>query len=134
MSNEATKNSVLAQIANGQPVSVALGKGRAKWQVGAHVVHVRFRTSPKSDGVTFAYNINPNSLTADYELWICGSESVYYLIPNVEIRAIYDDPDTYPDFQHPEIRVADIDTLHHRALYGRGGKSRDFTQYFCRTV
>jgi hypothetical protein len=101
--------------------------------VDGKVFHVRFRSNPKRDGVTYAFNINPNTLRADYEVWICGAANNYYLIPISTIRSLYDDPDTYVDNRHPEIRVADIRCSDHRCLYGKGGKSEDFALYYLAT-
>ena len=106
-------------------------KPKAKWQIGSALVHVRFRSEPKSDGATYAFNINPNTLSAAFELWICGSADSFYLIPMSELRDIYNDPNGYRDYAHPEIRVADIQTRNHRCIYGRGNLSRDFGKFYC---
>jgi len=60
---------------------------------------------------------------------ICGSSEIYYLIPISEIREIYQDPRAYPDRQHPEIRVIDVNVLTHRYTYG-SGLQKDMTAYF----
>lgn len=58
----------------------------------------------------YKFNINPNTLSADYELWICGSAGVWYLVPIDLIGRIYSDPAAYPDHRHPEIRVVSLNT------------------------
>ena len=107
---------------------------KAKYRIAEKTVHVRFRSNPKRDGRTYAYNINPNTLTADFEVWICGDAERYYLLPIARIREIYADPDAYTDYRHPEIRVLDVDTTTHRIMYGHGGKTADGTGYYRRTL
>lgn len=127
MTSVEAKEKVLRRISPGTPVSSV---GRSKYRVGTRIVHVRWRSSAKN-GRIFSYNINPNTLQADYELWICGSDDVYYLFPTEVMKLIYQDPDAYVDYQHPEIRVAEVDSGDHRLLFGRGGKSMDASEYFC---
>tara|TARA_R110000796_G_scaffold223993_3_gene340253 strand:+ start:477 stop:881 length:405 start_codon:yes stop_codon:yes gene_type:complete len=120
------KESVLGRIANGHAFSFM---GNAKWRIGQKVIHVRFCSSPKS-GAIFPYNINKNTLTADFELWICRDADTFYLFPSQIMRDIYEDPDAYVDRHHPDIRVAEVDTQVHRLLFGKGGKSFDASPYF----
>ena len=131
MTGSDVKAVVLKQISIGRPISFI---GNSKWRVGTDVVHVRFRSSAKSKGTSFAYNINPNTLTADYEVWICGNAQLYYLFPISVMSTIYIDPGTYVDYRHTKIRVAEVDTYSHRQLYGRGGKSMDASPYFQKTL
>ncbi len=131
MTGSEVKAAVLKQISIGRPISYI---GKTKWRVGTIVVHVRFRSSAKSRGTSFAYNINPNTLTADYEVWICGNAQRYYLFPISVMSAIYIDPDTYVDQRHTKIRIAEVDIYSHRLLYGRGGKSMDASPYFQKTL
>lgn len=121
------KMDVIKKIALGRNVTPMK---KAKWRIGSAVVHVRYRTDPKSDGETFAYNINPNTLTADFELWICGDANRYYLFPTDLMKSIYYDPEAYRDYTHRNIRVVDINTATHLILYGRGSKSLDGSDYF----
>ena len=135
MSNERIKEELLTRIADGRTCHIARGHGPSKWYVGETIVHMRFCSRPKtSDGVTYAYNINPNTLRADYEIWICGEAGVYYCIPTEVMKAIYRNPEGYVDRRHPEIRVAEVDTRTHQALYARGGQHLDFSPYFRATL
>jgi hypothetical protein len=128
--NNTVKEKVLTEVANGLHWRKVKGRGVSKWEIGKYLVHVRFRSDPKADGVTYAYNINPNTLDSDFELWICGNAETFYLISIDVIQQIYDDPDVYVDKAHPKIRVIDIHTVTHRALYGRGGKDDDFSSFY----
>jgi len=69
------KNAALAKVANGASIVSA---GNAKARIGKAVVHVRFCSRNLSAPGKFKFNINPNTLSADYELWVCGSAARYY--------------------------------------------------------
>ena len=125
------KNRVLQRIASGEAFHFV---GKDKCRIGERTVHVRYRSGPKSGGTVFSCNINPNTLTADYEIWICGDAETYYLFPIKLMKDIYDDPATYVDATHPKIRVAEVDTASHRVLFGRNAKSFDGSKYFRSTL
>ena len=116
MVGEVAKNEVLRRLA-GTASIIRLPKTKVK--IGNTVIHTRFRSSSKSGGNIWSFNINPNTLTADFELWVCGSSVVYYLIPRTTIERIYNDPAGYPDYAHDGIRVADINSATHMCSYGR---------------
>jgi hypothetical protein len=125
---------VLEHIARGRAVLPMGDAGRDKYRIGDDVVHGRYRSGPKKgQPAKYSFNINPNTLSADWELWICGQDG-YYLIPITDIKLIYDDPHGYVDRRHPEIRVCDIDLHTHRASFARGGKYLDFSRYFRATL
>ncbi len=125
------KNAALAKVANGASVTVA---GNAKARIGKSVVHVRFCSRNLRTPGKFKFNINPNTLSADYELWVCGSAALYYLMPNAFMRSIYDNPDTYIDRMHPEIRVISVDSNVHTVTYAAGGVSSSLRGYLCATL
>ncbi len=80
--NALLKENVLRQIANSTPCEKIKGLGREKWRIGSKIVHARYRKDPISRrGVRYSYNINPNTLASDFEVWICGSTKIYYFIP-----------------------------------------------------
>jgi len=73
----AEKGAVVAMVAKDAPLVSA---GRAKVRIGKCLVHVRY-CSPNAKALKrYKFNINPNTLSADYELWICGSAAIYYLL------------------------------------------------------
>lgn len=121
------KQSAVRRIAANQPV---VPLGRAKFRVGTSTVHVRFCSENRTSPTKYKFNINPNTLSADYELWICGEESRYYFAPTAVMTQMYNHPDSYPDRLHPEITVVSVDTVDHRVTYARGGRSLDFSPYF----
>jgi len=125
------KNAALAKIANGTAVASA---GNAKARIGKSVVHVRYCSRNLSAPDKFKFNINPNTLSADYELWVCGSAALYYLMPIAFMRGIYDNPNTYIDRMHPEIRVVSVDANAHTVTYASGGVSSSLRGYLCATL
>ena len=127
----AEKRAALAIAANGAPV---VSKGKAKYRVGSALVHVRFCSENVEAPAKFKFNINPNTLTAEYELWVCGSAAYYYLVPISFIRDIYDDPNTYEDRHHPGIKVVSVDADSHRVTYASGGVCAGLRSFFRATL
>ena len=87
-----------------------------------------------SGGPHYKFNINHNTLSADFEVWICGSSDQYFLIPIDIIKQIYLYRGTYIDYHHPEIRVVSVNTQTSQATYARGGMKLDLTPYFLATL
>ena len=96
---EKIKDEVLIKICS---ADVWVSIGDSKYKFGNTIVHVRFCSSDTRSSSRYKFNINPNTLTADYELWICGSSENYYLVPNKIIKDIYYNPDAYIDKHHPD--------------------------------
>jgi|SRR3989344_2448170 len=122
----AEKKSALLAISNGANISPL---GKAKYRVGRSVVHVRFCSQSKEAVDKFKFNINPNTLSADFELWVCGSASLYYLMPVSFLQGIYNDPSTYEDRHHPGIKVVSVDALSHTVTYASGGVNASLGKY-----
>ncbi len=122
------KKAALSKIANGATIVPA---GNAKVRIGNSIIHVRFCSRNKAAPGKFKFNINHNTLSADYELWVCGSAAIYYLMPIEFMRDIYNNPDTYIDRMHPEIRVVSVDTNIHTVTYASGGTNSNLRGYHC---
>ncbi|MGB3086560.1 MAG: hypothetical protein WBC53_02330 [Phycisphaerae bacterium] len=122
------KDCVLKSIA---PSEKRVKCGRALYRVGGVVVHVRYR-APGSRH--YGFNINPNTLRAEYALWICGSPGHWYLIPIEVVRRMYEHPRAYPDKHHTEIRVVTVETGIHRVGYAAPSVHLDFSSYFRATL
>lgn len=108
--------------------------GRAKFKAGGKIIHMRFCSSNGVGNPKYKFNINPNTLSADYEVWICGGSDPYYVIPRDVIHQMYTDSEAYVDRRHPEIRVVSVDTNTDTATYARGGKSVDLKPYYGATL
>ncbi len=118
------KTEVLESVA---PRSRRLPCGRGSYRLDGLSVHVRY-CAPGTGN--YKFNINPNSLRANFELWICGDAKHWYLIPVPVLRQMYDHPAAYPDNHHPEIRVVSVDTAAHRAGYASPSISLSLLPYF----
>lgn len=123
--SQASKIAVLNQLTGGS----WRAEGKVGYRFSAGLVHTRFKTSGP-----YSFNINPATLKADFELWICGSPDLYYLLPKEVVRSIYDHPNAYVDQRHLEIRVVSVDTDRHRAKYARETDAMDLRPYFLSTL
>jgi len=120
------KRMALSSVANDATISPA---GNAKYRIGAKIIHVRFCSENSGAPTKYKFNINPNTLSADYELWVCGSASLYYLVPISVIRSIYENPHAYVDRHHPNIRVVSINASAHSVTYAAGGQSKNLRSF-----
>lgn len=124
MDSEYYKDIVLKNIAGVEGFTI---KGKVIYLVGDRLLHVRY-VSPRAN-MRFPFNISRTTLKADYELWICGDEKTYYLIPIEIIRKMYDDPNAYRDKMHPNLIVVTCSTSDDRVTYAKGGKFITLDQY-----
>ncbi|MCA1565537.1 MAG: hypothetical protein LC803_07850 [Acidobacteria bacterium] len=108
--------------------------GVANFRTDGHNFHIRYCSPKDAAGSRYSFGINPNTLTADYEVWVCGLYEQYYLLPITVIQFIYEDPDAYTDKRHPEIRVVSVDLQNHSATYAAGGRSLNIEEYFQATL
>lgn len=125
--SEDVKKKVLQQVAAGKTFNYL---GKSKYRIDQTIVHVRFCSTDIRDSSKYKFNINPNTLSADYELWICGQSDSYYFIPISIMNDIYYHPDAYVDNRHPEIRVVSLDIESHKVTYARGGVSLNLRPYW----
>jgi hypothetical protein len=125
--NNEIKQNVLNIISKG---SNYVSIGRSKYRINSNIVHVRYCSTSSSNKSLYKFNINPNTLNANYELWICGNLNYFYLIPTEIMTMICEDPNTYPDNHYPDIRVVSVDISKDKIIYGTGGKSLNISKYF----
>jgi len=118
------KMDVFASIAPGSP---PMACGREIYRVRITSVHARY-CAPGTGN--YKFNINPNTLRADYELWICGNPKHWYLIPSDLLRQIYKHPAAYCDSHHSEIRVVSVNAGTHKAGYAAPSITFDLSPYF----
>ncbi len=98
--NDHLKHTVLDRIASGKRWKP---NGRSKFMVNEKIVHVRYCRSQRTGSPLYKFNINPNTLSGNYELWICGNADSSYLIPTEIMEKMYQDPEAYIDRHHEEI-------------------------------
>lgn len=128
--SETVKATVLNAIAAGQPVRPI---GHAKFRVGEAVVHVRFCSINSAARSKFKFNLNPNTLSADHEVWICGDAGTFYFLPHDAIVEMYEHPAAYVDRRHPKITVVSVDVVDNTATFATGGQKLDLRAFLNRT-
>jgi hypothetical protein len=112
---QTVKTKVINRIANGMPV---MSLPRWKYQsdnwyrVDGKLIHTRY-ISKNSE----IFGIYASTLErADFEVWICGSEDHYYLIPIEVLRDEY--PSAFSDNRCPDHRLMHVDIYNHHVIYG----------------
>src|SRR4030042_2335792 len=121
------KLKVLNQVGTGEAFNYL---GQAKYRIGQTVIHVRFCGTDLRGLPHYKFNINPNTLSADYELWICGQADSYYLIPIHIINDINSHQDAYPDNRNPGYTIVSLNIKSHKLTYARGGVSLNIKPYW----
>lgn len=111
-----------------------VSNGGANYCTGLYDIHVRFCSTDRSGSPHYKFNINPNTLSNDYEVWICGDANKYYLIPIKVMIQIYNDVEGYVDSLHPNIRIVSVNAEINTVTYAAGGKSIDLAPYLRRTL
>ncbi len=101
--------------------------GREMYHINGSMIHARYCAPGPGN---YKFNLNPNTLRADYELWICGSAEHWYLIPVDVIRNMYEHPAAYPDKHHPDIRVVTVDACTHSVGYAAPSITLDLGAYY----
>lgn len=124
--NVKEKNAVIDYLSDGKSWNSI---GHSKYSISQKTIHIRFCSTDKLGTSHYKFNINPNTLSADYEVWICGSRETYYLLPIEILQEIYIDPDAYIDHHHPNIRIVSVKSDTHTATYARGGKKINLKKY-----
>ncbi len=122
------KQATLQQVAGNSPIVSA---GNAKVSIGRWLVHLRYCSDNQFAPGKYKFNINPNTLSADFELWICSVPQHFYLMPVSIMREFYRHPEAYVDSYHPNIHIVSVDAEQHKVTYARGGTSANLSQYFC---
>ena len=95
------------------------------------LIHYRFKSFDSNHPNKYPFNINSNTLKANYELWICGDKKCYYLVPIKVIKNIYDDPETYTNKTEGQetIKTLSIDISTNMCQFGRNSKKISVRQY-----
>ena len=75
------------------------------------------------------FNINDSLLAADYEVYVCGSHNLYYMVPVELIRQMHTDPSAMPDHTHPGYTIVDVHPTKDEIIFGKGGKSLSIVKH-----
>ncbi len=100
--------------------------GNVTYEIEGKSYHIKMVTGNKSK---YPFNINNTVLKADFEIYICGSSELYYVIPINVIKMMHEDPAAMPDNTHPGYTVIDVHPNEDKIIYGTHGKSIDISSY-----
>jgi len=93
---------------------------------GVKLYHVKVKTGQLTK---YPFNINNASLAADFEVYVCGADKLYYVIPVELLRRMHSDPSAMPDYTHPGLTIIDVHPSKEIIVYGTGGKSIKVSEY-----
>lgn len=125
--NQVQKRLALAEIAGGASVMRA---GRHKFSVLGRIVHIRFSSGDILNRNRFQFVLYANALNADYELWVCGAATTYYLLPMGVARRIHEESKKYANNRKSEFWTVSIYINRHIVTYGAGQKRMSLRRYF----
>lgn len=108
--------------------------GKANYSNGTYLVHIRYCSPDRNNSPHYKFSIYPSTLNADFDVWVCGDEENYYLLPQNLINQLYNEPTAYVDSHHPEARVLSIFLDSHTAMYATGGSTVNLRSYFQSSV
>ena len=103
--------------------------GKNKVEIDGYTIHYRLKNHDKSFSSKYPFNINLNSINADFELWICGSDTSYYLVPIEKIESMYWHPMAYVDKHHPNIRALTVNNWNDEVIYASPSVKFDLKPY-----
>src|SRR5713226_2390949 len=111
------RESALRRIAGGRATRKT---GQVTYEIEGKRFHIKVKTGNLRK---YPFNINDAVLAADYEVYVCGTQDLYYMVPVELIRKMHTDPSAMPDYTHPGLTVVDIYPAENQIIYGTGGKS-----------
>jgi len=111
------RESVLLKIAGGKAFRKS---GTVSYIIDGYTYHIKVKTGQLK---RYPFNINKSVLSADYEVYVCGTDELYYVIPVELIRKMHSDPSAMPDYTYPGYTVVDVCPDEEKIIYGTGGKS-----------
>lgn len=125
------REAALRQISRGDFRTEQWGPGGA-WVLfqRGHVVHSLFRARPATSG-TFRFGYKLTELREfQHELWVCGTDGEYVLLPHALLLDLARAPGAYTDPRRPDYHQADIDLRTGEIVYAAQGQRRNI-RHFC---
>lgn len=124
---EKARISVLHQISGGEFRKI----GRVSYIINNKKVHIKGKSG---NSYKYPFNINKTVLSADFEVYICGNDQQFYIIPNNIIKMMYNDPSAMFDSHHPDYTIIDVIPSKDRIVFGTGGKLISISEYKSQTI
>ena len=122
-STDRYRNVVLEKIAGGRSYTKS---GQVTYKIDGKHYHIKVKTGQLTK---YPFNINPTVLAADFEVYVCGTDLLYYLLPVDLIKEMHSDPSAMPDYRNPVYTVIEVCPGEDEIKYGTGGKSLKIAKY-----
>lgn len=100
--------------------------GPVTYEIEGKRFHIKVKTGQLKK---YPFNINDTVLTADYEVYVCGTDALYYMVPIDLVKTMHADPAAMPDYRNPGYTIIDIYPDEEQIIYGTGGKSLNVSKY-----
>jgi hypothetical protein len=117
------RESALQKIASGR---VYLKIEKVTYEIEGKRFHIKVKTGNLKK---YPFNINDTVLAADYEVYVCGTQDLYYVVPVELIKQMHTEPSAMPDNTHPGLTIIDIYPAEDIIIYGTGGKSLSIVKF-----
>lgn len=75
------------------------------------------------------FDINPNTLRADFELWLCGYPSLWYLVPVSAIRYMNEAPTAYPNTEKSGTTEVTVNEDNDTCIFARNEPRLDVSRF-----
>lgn len=122
-STDKYRDAVLQKIAGGKCYTKS---GTVTYKIDSKYYHIKVKTGHL---LRYPFNINPSVLAADFEVYVCGTDLLYYLIPVEIIKELHSDPSAMPDHRYPGYTIIDVCPGEDLIKYGTGGKLLKIEKY-----
>jgi hypothetical protein len=122
-STESCRQSVLSKLAGSKSTKKV---GRVTHEIEGKRYHIKVKSGSLGK---YPFNINPTVLAADYEVYVCGTDQLYYVLPMGEIEKMHADGNAMPDNAYSGYTILDVYPANNRIIYGIGGKELDIAKY-----
>jgi hypothetical protein len=117
------RDAVLQKISHGKKYSKS---GSVTFSIENKHYHIKVKTGHLKK---YPFNINPTVLEADFEVYVCGDDNLYYVIPMTLIKEMHTDPFAMPDHRYDGYTVVDVHPHENIIKYGTGGKYLNIEKY-----
>lgn len=108
---------VLQRIAAGKAYKKI---GKVTYNIDGKLYHVKVKRGQLNK---YPFNINNAVLAADFEVYVCATEELYYVIPVELVNKMHSDPSAMPDHRYPGLTILDVYPGEEKIRFGTGGKS-----------
>jgi len=77
----------------------------------------------------FWFDVNPNTVKADYELWICGMPSLWYLVPVSALVFMQGSPTAYRNTAREATTEVTVNEIEDTCRFARNEKPLDVSAF-----